>query len=213
VASSTLKRSAQRAAVVGALAAGAVAVTAQPALADPVDVPGVGTVEIPGVTQAQFDSAISRLVPPPAPALADIVPEIAQGLGTGSAAPAIEAPASLAPVLSLGEKAFQAAQAKLGAPYVYGAAGPNAFDCSGLVQWAYKEAGLNLPRTSYDQASAGVAVSRDNLRVGDVISFYGGSHSGIYAGDGNVIHASTSGQPVKLAPVASMPFDGARRYA
>ncbi len=81
------------------------------------------------------------------------------------------------------------------------------------MQWAYKQAGLNLPRTSYDQAAAGWSVARDDLQVGDVISFYGGSHSGIYAGNGNVIHASTAGQPVKLAPVSSMPFDGARRYA
>ncbi len=198
MASSTFKRSARRAAVAGALAVGAVTVTAAPALADPINVPGVGTVEVPGVTQAQVDAAIAS---------------VTQGIGTGSAA-ALPAPvAAPAPVISMGEKAFKAAESKLGAPYVYGAAGPDAFDCSGLVQWAYKQAGLNLPRTSYDQAVAGVPVSRDALQVGDVISFYGGSHSGIYAGNGNVIHASTAGQPVKLAPVSSMPFDGARRYA
>ncbi|RVW08970.1 NlpC/P60 family protein [Prescottella agglutinans] len=198
MASSTFKRSARRAAVAGALAVGAVTVTAAPALADPINVPGVGTVEVPGVTQAQVDAAIAS---------------VTQGIGTGSAA-ALPAPvAAPAPVMSMGEKAFKAAETKLGSPYVYGAAGPDAFDCSGLVQWAYKQAGLNLPRTSYDQAAAGVPVSRDALQVGDVISFYGGSHSGIYAGNGNVIHASTAGQPVKLAPVSSMPFDGARRYA
>lgn len=198
MASSTFKRSARRAAVAGALAVGAVTVTAAPALADPINVPGVGTVEVPGVTQAQVDAAIAT---------------VTQGIGTGSVA-ALPAPvAAPAPVMSVGEKAFKAAETKLGAPYVYGAAGPDAFDCSGLVQWAYKQAGLNLPRTSYDQAVAGVPVSRDALQVGDVISFYGGSHSGIYAGNGNVIHASTAGQPVKVAPVSSMPFDGARRYA
>lgn len=199
MASSTLKRSARRAAVAGALAVGAVTVTAAPALADPINVPGVGTVEIPGVTQAQVDAAIANLAP-----------GIPQGIVPGIA-PVL--PAAPAPVMSIGEKAFKAAEAKLGSPYIYGAAGPDAFDCSGLVQWAYKQAGLNLPRTSYDQAAAGTPVSRDNLQVGDVISFYNGSHSGIYAGNGNVIHASTSGQPVKFAPVSSMPFDGARRYA
>ncbi len=117
-----------------------------------------------------------------------------------------------APASTAGDKAVQAAQTKLGSPYVYGAAGPNSFDCSGLVQWAFKQAGLNLPRTSYAQAAAGTPVSQSDLRPGDVVSFYGGSHSGIYAGNGNVIHASTEGQPVKLAPIASMPFDGARRY-
>src|SRR5690606_17875376 len=104
------------------------------------------------------------------------------------------------------------AQSKIGAPYVYGAAGPNAFDCSGLVQWAYQQAGLSVPRTSYEQASAGRAVSISDLLPGDVVSFYDGSHTGIYVGGGNVVHASTSSQPVKVAPLSSMPVDGARRF-
>ncbi len=170
----------------GALAVGAFAATAAPASADPITIPGVGTFEVPGVSIPQL---------PVIPGITDIAP----------AAPA-------APISSVGEQAVRAAESKLGSPYVYGAAGPDAFDCSGLVQWAYKQAGLNLPRTSYDQAAAGVAVAQSDLQVGDVISFYGGSHSGIYAGNGNVIHASTAGQPVKLAPVSSMPYDGARRY-
>jgi cell wall-associated NlpC family hydrolase len=182
VASQSFKRSAQLA-VAGALAVGAFAATAAPASADPITIPGVGTFEVPGVSIPQL------------PGITDIAP----------AAPA-------APISSVGEQAVRAAESKLGSPYVYGASGPDAFDCSGLVQWAYKQAGLNLPRTSYDQAAAGVAVSQSDLQVGDVISFYGGSHSGIYAGNGNVIHASTAGQPVKLAPVSSMPYDGARRY-
>ncbi|WP_422334717.1 C40 family peptidase [Rhodococcus sp. (in: high G+C Gram-positive bacteria)] len=162
--------------------------------------------------------AVGALTATAAPAAAD--PITIPGIGTfeipGVSIPQVPglpaAPGLPAPASSAGEKAVQAAQSKLGAPYVYGAAGPNSFDCSGLVQWAYKQAGLNLPRTSYDQASAGMPVAQPDLRPGDVVSFYGGSHSGIYAGNGNVIHASTSGQPVKLAPIASMPFDGARRY-
>jgi len=185
VASQSFKRSAQLA-VAGALAVGAFAATAAPASADPITIPGVGTFEVPGVSIPQL---------PVIPGITDIAP----------AAPA-------APISSVGEQAVRAAESKLGSPYVYGAAGPDAFDCSGLVQWAYKQAGLNLPRTSYDQAAAGVAVAQSDLQVGDVISFYGGSHSGIYAGNGNVIHASTAGQPVKLAPVSSMPYDGARPY-
>lgn len=101
---------------------------------------------------------------------------------------------------------------KLGAPYVYGAAGPNAFDCSGLVQWAYREAGMELPRTSGAQLNAGAPVSLDALQPGDLISFYGGGHSGLYAGDGNVVHASTSGTPVMIAPISSMPVTGARHF-
>ncbi|AWK72234.1 MULTISPECIES: NlpC/P60 family protein [Rhodococcus] len=160
--------------------------------------------------------AVGALTATAAPAAAD--PITIPGIGTFEipgvvipqvpGAPALPAP----PASSTGDKAVQAAQSKIGAPYVYGAAGPNSFDCSGLVQWAFKQAGLNLPRTSYDQAAAGTPVAQSDLRPGDVVSFYGGSHSGIYAGNGNVIHASTESQPVKLAPIASMPFDGARRY-
>ncbi|AII10010.1 cell wall-associated NlpC family hydrolase [Rhodococcus wratislaviensis] len=162
--------------------------------------------------------AVGALTATAAPAAAD--PVTIPGVGTfeipGVVIPQIPGvpnlPAPPAPANTAGDKAVQAAQTKLGSPYVYGAAGPNSFDCSGLVQWAFKQAGLNLPRTSYAQAAAGTPVSQSDLRPGDVVSFYGGSHSGIYAGNGNVIHASTEGQPVKLAPIASMPFDGARRY-
>lgn len=177
------KHSVRRAAVTGALALGAITASAGPAMAAPVNLPGVGTFDVPDV-----------------PALPAI--------------PGLPAPAAPfgAPASTAGEHAVRAAESKLGAPYVYGAAGPNAFDCSGLVQWAYQQAGVNVPRTSYSQASAGTPVALSDLRPGDIVSFYGGSHSGLYAGNGNVIHASTSGQPVKLAPISSMPVDGARRY-
>jgi len=159
---------------VGAVALGAVLAPAAPALAAPVEIPGVGTFEIPGL---------------PAPAL----------------------PAAPAPQQSAGEKALQAAESKIGSPYVYGAAGPNAFDCSGLVQWAFGQAGVGLPRTSQAQQSAGTPIAQSDLRPGDIISFYGGSHSAIYAGNGNVVHAATSGQPVAISPLSSMPYAGARR--
>ncbi len=153
-------------------------------MAAPLTIPGVGTFEIPDI--------------PGLPPL------------TLPGAPAPGAP--LSPQVTPAAKAVQAAESKIGAPYVYGASGPDSFDCSGLVQWAYKQAGISLPRTSYDQAAAGTPVSADSLAPGDVVSFYDGSHSGIYVGNGNVVHASTSGVPVKVAPLASMPFDGARRY-
>ncbi|OZD04509.1 hydrolase [Rhodococcus sp. 06-235-1A] len=174
----------RRVLVAGALTAGVVILPAAPAMAAPLTIPGVGTFEIPDI--------------PGLPPLN---------------IPGVPAPgAPLAPQVTPAAKAVQAAESKIGAPYVYGASGPDSFDCSGLVQWAYKQAGISLPRTSYDQAAAGTPVSQANLAPGDVVSFYGGSHSGIYIGDGNVVHASTSGVPVKVAPLASMPFDGARRY-
>ncbi|MGY4646657.1 C40 family peptidase [Mycobacterium sp. URHB0021] len=65
--------------------------------------------------------------------------------------------------------AVAAAKSKQGAPYVWGAEGPNAFDCSGLVQWAYRQAGVDLPRTTYDLVHSGTPVSRENIRAGDII--------------------------------------------
>ncbi|MFF3915294.1 NlpC/P60 family protein [Streptomyces sp. NPDC001852] len=106
------------------------------------------------------------------------------------------------------------AYAKLGSPYVWGAAGPNAFDCSGLVQAAYRAAGISLPRTTYAQIDAGRRVSRSELQPGDLVFFYSGiSHVGIYVGDGQIIHAPNPSAPVRLAPLDLMPFAGATRVA
>ncbi|TWV56904.1 NlpC/P60 family protein [Streptomyces misionensis] len=102
--------------------------------------------------------------------------------------------------------------AKLGSPYVWGATGPHAFDCSGLVQAAYRSAGVSLPRTSYAQIDAGRRVSRSELRPGDLVFFYSGvSHVGLYIGDGRMIHAPNPSAPVRVAPIDQMPFAGATR--
>ncbi|MEZ2120909.1 NlpC/P60 family protein [Corynebacterium sp. CCM 9203] len=112
-----------------------------------------------------------------------------------------------------GMSALEQAMSKIGAPYVWGATGPDSFDCSGLVVWAYAQQGKRLPRTSQAQMADGVPVSRDQLQPGDVIGFYpGATHVGIYAGDGMVVHASDFGIPVQVVPMDSMPFFGARRY-
>ncbi|MFE5786849.1 C40 family peptidase [Rhodococcus erythropolis] len=111
-----------------------------------------------------------------------------------------------------GGRALAAAESKISAPYVWGATGPDSFDCSGLVQWAYAQAGVSIPRTTYDQAVGGAPISRDDLQPGDVVLYYGGEHVGIYAGGGEVLHAPTSGESVKRAPVDSMPYYLARRY-
>jgi cell wall-associated NlpC family hydrolase len=107
--------------------------------------------------------------------------------------------------------AVNTAMSKLGKPYVYGAAGPNSFDCSGLVQFSYKAAGINLPRTSAAQSQVGTPVSQSALQPGDLVFFYSGpSHVGIYIGGGNVVHAPTTGDVVKVTPVSAMPFHSAR---
>ncbi|WP_375336009.1 C40 family peptidase [Nocardia sp. SYP-A9097] len=132
------------------------------------------------------------------------------GVSDAAAAPA-PVPAAM-PNKSAGQRAVEAARTKLGASYRMGAVGPDAFDCSGLVQWSYREAGVEVPRTSYSQLAAGTPVSVDELQPGDLVSFYGGGHSALYAGDGQVIHASTYGQGVKLSPIDNMPITGVRRF-
>lgn len=112
-----------------------------------------------------------------------------------------------------GTSALQAAMTRIGDPYVWGATGPDEFDCSGLVVWAYKQIGKTLPRSSQAQAGGGTPVSRDDLQPGDVVLFYNdASHVGLYAGNGNILHASTFGVPVRIESMAKFPFYGARRY-
>ncbi|HET9380459.1 MAG TPA: NlpC/P60 family protein [Streptomyces sp.] len=104
------------------------------------------------------------------------------------------------------------AYGKIGSPYVWGAAGPYSFDCSGLVQAAYRAAGISLPRTTYTQISAGRRVSRSELAPGDLVFFYSGiSHVGLYIGDGKMIHAPRPSSTVRVAPITDMPFAGAAR--
>ncbi|WP_027500043.1 C40 family peptidase [Rhodococcus sp. UNC363MFTsu5.1] len=160
--------------LLGAITVGAVLIPVAPAMAQPLSIPGLGNIEIPGL--------------PPAGAISPNA------------------------VVSHGQRALDAAQTKIGAPYVWGATGPDSFDCSGLVQWAYRQAGVSVPRTTYDQINGGTPVGKGDLQPGDVVLFYGTEHVGLYAGGGMVVHAPTPGQSVKRAPLDSMPFTAARRY-
>ena len=110
------------------------------------------------------------------------------------------------------KSAMQKALGKVGSPYRYGAAGPNAFDCSGLVTWAYKSSGKSLPRTSNAMSRVGTSVSKSALQPGDLVFFYKPvSHVGIYIGNGKVVHASSRKSPVKVSDISRMPFNSARR--
>ncbi|WP_369807272.1 peptidoglycan hydrolase RipC [Mycobacterium sp. 852002-51057_SCH5723018] len=108
----------------------------------------------------------------------------------------------------------QAALTQVGSPYVWGGAAPGGFDCSGLVMWAFQQAGISLPHSSQALAHGGQAVSLSDLQPGDVLTFYSdASHTGIYVGDGMMIHSSTYGQPVRVVPMgAGGPIYDARRY-
>lgn len=105
--------------------------------------------------------------------------------------------------------AFAAAQRKIGDPYVYGATGPNSFDCSGLTSWAYSQAGVSIPRTSQEQANAGTRIySISQLGVGDLVIFYGDYHHvGLYAGNGMVLHAPKPGAYVRYESISDMTFE------
>ncbi|MFI6032699.1 NlpC/P60 family protein [Streptomyces sp. NPDC051315] len=108
--------------------------------------------------------------------------------------------------------ALAAARSALGKPYVWGANGPSGFDCSGLMQWSYAQAGVSLPRTSQAQAHAGRRVPLSQARPGDLVTYRSDAgHVGMYAGNGQVIHAPYPGAPVRYDPVGMMPVSAVTR--
>ncbi|WP_275559636.1 NlpC/P60 family protein [Streptomyces sp. 5-6(2022)] len=108
--------------------------------------------------------------------------------------------------------AFGAARAALGLPYAWGQAGPTAFDCSGLMQWAYAHAGVAIPRTSQAQAHAGQPVPLSQARPGDLVVYRSdASHVAMYAGNGQVIHAPYPGARVRYDPVGMLPISSITR--
>ncbi|MFK4542454.1 cell wall-associated NlpC family hydrolase [Streptomyces tendae] len=102
--------------------------------------------------------------------------------------------------------AFAAAQGKIGTPYVYGATGPSSFDCSGLTSWAYAQAGVGIPRTSQAQANYGTRISSmSDLQVGDLVFFFSDLHHvGLYAGNGQVLHAPRTGTNVRYESMGTI---------
>ena len=166
--------------------------------------------------------------PPPASALAAAAPApAAQAPGAGGGPAGDVPPDAAAPGGGFpwappsggegsgeGAVAVQAALTQIGSSYVWGGAAPGGFDCSGLVMWAFQQAGIALPHSSQALANGGQPVALSDLQPGDVLTFYSdASHTGIYVGDGMMIHSSTFGQPVRVVPMsASGPIHNARRY-
>lgn len=108
--------------------------------------------------------------------------------------------------------AVQYALDQVGDTYVYGAAGPDAFDCSGLTMMAWRAAGVNLPHSSRMQMSSGTPVSQSELAPGDLVFYYRPvSHVGVYIGNGQIVDAANPSTGVRIAPVFSMPYSGAVR--
>lgn len=110
---------------------------------------------------------------------------------------------------------MRAAVSRLGLPYSWGATGPRAFDCSGLVQWAYRRIGYSIPRTTWDQRRVGLHVRIHHVRLADIVFSNNGSHEGLYVGNGVVIEAPHSGAVVRRRPLrdfVSSGYAGIRRY-
>ncbi|MGW5848489.1 NlpC/P60 family protein [Streptomyces sp. NPDC055254] len=103
--------------------------------------------------------------------------------------------------------ALAAAKTKVGSAYISGNEGPNSFDCSGLTQWAYKQAGIGITRTTWTQAKEGTRISRSQLQPGDLVFFYGDLHHvGLYAGNNMTLHAANPRGGVKYESMDNMPF-------
>jgi cell wall-associated NlpC family hydrolase len=115
---------------------------------------------------------------------------------------------------NVGTTALRAALSQRGKPYVWGAAGPDAYDCSGLVVWAFAQEGISLPHYTGSLWNSGMHVSRDQLEPGDLVFFFADiSHVGIYLGNGLMVDAPSAGQDVQVQAVFWNAYVGAVRIA
>lgn len=181
------------------------------------------------VVKSQYDALtpnqreVLAAMPPPPPAPPAAAPAPGQDPAILAAPPAPEPlpgvpgaipPGDIAPPgAAHSTTVIQAALSRIGSPYSWGGSGPGAFDCSGLVMWSFQQAGISLPHSSQALARGGQPVSSDQMQPGDLVTYYSdASHVGIYIGDGMMVHASTYGTPVRVAPVNNAPIHNIRRY-
>ena len=173
-------------------------------------------VSAPPASVASLAILIHGLLPPGAgvESLVTLVTE-PYDAGTGPPTNADGGPMTVAEL----DMALRAAESRQGLPYVWGAAGPSAFDCSGLVQWAFVQAGIRMPRVAVDQARAGPAVTVSELEPGDLLFYHTDptdpgyiSHVAIYLGNGWMIQAPEPGLDVQIVPASfGSEFAGAIR--
>lgn len=196
----------RNAAVASAVAIGATAALTNPAQAVEVTVPNAGlSVEIPGLENTPGLANV--------PGIDQWIPALSGQAAPAAYAAAVGAPAVQAPAQASGQVIVDAARSKIGAPYGWGATGPNAFDCSGLTSWAYSQVGKSIPRTSQAQAAQGTPVAYSDLQAGDIVAFYSGaSHVGIYTGNGTIVHALNSSTPLSEHSLDYLPFHSAVRF-
>ncbi|WP_153504462.1 C40 family peptidase [Cumulibacter manganitolerans] len=136
-------------------------------------------------------------------------PAAQQAAANPQAAAATEAAATPAAASGSAATVVSWAMSQRGKPYVWGGAGPNGYDCSGLTMMAYKQIGISLPHSSSGQQGFGTSVSLSALQPGDLV--FAPGHVAIYIGNGTVVHAPTFGSPVRTMPMSYMDFTSARR--
>jgi cell wall-associated NlpC family hydrolase len=157
-----------------------------------------------------LDELPSELAPPRQPT--------APGLAPPPSAPATNFTAPKTGIK--GARAINIAHQALGIPYVWGGTTTKGFDCSGLLQYAWKQAGVDIPRTTYEQFKAGTPVAKNQLQQGDAVFFKGSDsmnglpgHVGIYIGNGKFIEAPRTGLNVRISSLAGRSdYQGARRF-
>jgi len=144
-----------------------------------------------GNTGDGLGTAVAAQAPALTTLLSSVASDVAQGVDASRA-----------------QKAIEAAYSELGKPYIWGDVGPDGFDCSGLMQHVWSQAGVMLPRTSQEQADAGQTVPLSDIQPGDLVIYFAGrTHVGMYVGNGLIIHAPRPGSVVQFAAVNSMPID------
>ena len=137
-------------------------------------------------TQSSLDSFLSSVV---------VTQQSSSGSSSGSTT--IRPSTNVPTTNKYGSTVVAAAYSKLGCPYVWGASGPNSFDCSGLVMWCYAQAGVSLDRYSGSQGQSGAIIPLSQAQPGDIL--WKSGHVGIYIGNGQYIHAPQTGDVVKIA--------------
>lgn len=157
----------------------------------------------------------------PATIIRDFVrPALWPGLLLLAACTPFQREAPTGPAADPGRALLQAAESRIGAPYRYGGAGPDAFDCSGLVAYAHRQIGIRVPRTAAQQYEEATPVARGELRPGDLVFFRLSGrevgHVGIYAGEDRFVHAPQTGGAVRFASLGDdwyrQRFVGAGRF-
>ncbi|EOM77568.1 NlpC/P60 family protein [Rhodococcus rhodnii] len=148
-----------------------------------------------------------------APSVAHAEPTPAAGSGSTSGSSSGSAFVPMPIPTPTGLAALAAAATQTGKPYLWGGVGPHAWDCSGLVQWAFRQVGVDLPRTTWEQAEVGTSIPLWAIAPGDIVVLHrDASHIGIYAGFGQVFNAYGLGVPVGLTPLSNFHVYDIRRF-